>query len=60
MATFAQSWADENTCNGKVKYSKHEAGKAIFMTGKFKGKDMRMYQCDECHQYHLTKKYGKY
>jgi len=43
-------------CNGKNRYSKAEAMRAKKFVGDRRHKDMRVYLCDKCHDYHLTKK----
>lgn len=43
-------------CNGKSCHSKSEANRAKQRVGTGRGKDVRIYFCQECHFYHLTKK----
>lgn len=57
MATFQQTWVDENLCGGKNKYnSQNEAERMKESIGRKRGKDLRIYFCKMCHTYHLTKK----
>jgi hypothetical protein len=43
-------------CDGKNRYSKHQAHQMKVTIGRGRDKDMRVYLCDRCHRYHLTKK----
>lgn len=43
-------------CHGKNMYSKAQAHRAKKFVGLRRHKDMRIYLCDLCHHYHLTKK----
>lgn len=47
-------------CNGKSCYTKNQAHRAKKIVGKHRDKDMRIYLCDECHFYHLTKKHNEH
>ncbi len=42
-------------CDGKNIYSKHEAEHTKAIVGQARGKDVRVYQCDKCYGYHITK-----
>ncbi len=44
------------TCNGKICYSKNKADKAKHTVMKKRNRKIRIYECDECHQWHLTSK----
>lgn len=44
-------------CGGKNRYSKAEATRAKKFVGLRRHKDMRIYLCEKCHGYHLTKKH---
>lgn len=43
-------------CNGKQTYSKNEAESLVRRVGRHINKGMRIYKCDTCYGYHLTKK----
>lgn len=43
-------------CHGKNKYSKHQAHAMKRTIGKSRDKDVRMYECPDCHGWHLTKR----
>lgn len=43
-------------CNGKKRYTKNEAHRARKVVGQIRAKDMRVYQCDICYGWHITKK----
>lgn len=44
-------------CDGKNMYSKAEAQRAKRFVGRRRDKDMRVYMCEKCNHYHLTKKH---
>lgn len=44
-------------CDGKNRYSKAEALRAKRFVGTRRHKDMRIYRCEKCQDYHLTKKH---
>lgn len=44
---------------GKNYYSRNEVERMRQVIGKARGKDMRMYECKNCHGWHLTKKYAR-
>lgn len=48
-------WHD--TCGGKNIYSKREAERVKAGIGRGRRKDLRIYECPNCHGYHLTKKH---
>lgn len=56
MAVFQPDWTDENLCHGKNKYSKNEAQRMKGIIGRGRDKAMRIYECEECGKWHLTKK----
>ncbi len=43
-------------CNGKNSYSKNGAERAKAWVGKGRDKAMRIYKCNKCFMYHLTKR----
>lgn len=47
-------------CNGKNRYTHKEAMRAKKYVGKRRDKDMRIYECDICYGWHITKRnHGK-
>lgn len=58
MAIVQYGWTDddEKDCEGKHKYSKNEAERMKERVGQDKDKSMRIYECNKCHYWHLTKK----
>lgn len=47
-------------CGGKNCYTKHEAERVQGETGRHIGKDLRVYHCPKCFNFHLTKRRSKY
>lgn len=43
-------------CNGKSCYTHNQALRQKKMVGRNRDKDVRIYFCEYCHFYHLTKK----
>lgn len=48
----------KDLCGGKIKHSKTSAGrfKKRYKAGLNAGADMLVYECSDCHSYHLTTK----
>lgn len=57
MANVEDTELFHEVCGGKYSYSKNEAERVRFQVGKGRGKDLRIYECPKCHNFHLTKKH---
>lgn len=44
------------TCHGKNCYTKNAVKKTKEWVGRRRGKAMRVYECPDCHYWHITKR----
>lgn len=49
-----KQYMQDKTCNDKKCYSKTEAEKKKIAYMRKRNRKLRVYQCDECHYWHLT------
>jgi len=47
-------YMQEKKCNDKICYSKAEAERKKVAYMRRRNRKLRVYQCDECHHFHLT------
>lgn len=53
----AMRWCMEQTCNGKVCYSSKKSAKRVMVAVyRRRHTEVRVYQCDKCYKWHLTKR----